>query len=80
MSDVTHDELGQMHRRQAVDANNSVWEILGDASRREVDDLEEMTRRADASAYHRDRAAGAGPAIVEGDLAAVPWFGLPTGA
>ncbi len=62
MSDVTHDELGERHRRQAVDANNSVWEILGDDSRREANDLEEMTRRAYASAYHWDRATGAGPA------------------
>lgn len=54
--------VSQWHRTQAVEANNSVWEILGDESRRDTDDLEEMTRRAYASAYHWDRAAASSPA------------------
>lgn len=48
------------HRRLAVEANNSAWDILG----RPVDEIddaeaEEMTRRAYAAAYHWARAEGA---------------------
>jgi hypothetical protein len=48
------------HRTLAIDANNSVWEILGDAADPlSGDEGEEMTRRAYAAAYHWQRTAGA---------------------
>jgi tetratricopeptide (TPR) repeat protein len=47
------------HRSQAIEANNSIWELL-DAPRG-ADDDEELVRRAYAAAYHWDRAAGGGP-------------------
>lgn len=47
------------HRSQAVDANNSIWELLD--AERSADDDEELLRRAYAAAYHWDRAAGRGP-------------------
>lgn len=51
------------HRKLAVDANNSTWEILGKPqSEISDDDAEEMTRRAYAAAYHWQRAEGASPA------------------
>ena len=51
------------HRTSAIDANNSVWEILGDALENlSGPDAEEATRRAYAAAYHWQRADGAGPA------------------
>ena len=45
------------HRKLAIEANNSTWEFLD----RQLDDLaeieiEEMTRRAYAAAYHWSRA------------------------
>jgi hypothetical protein len=47
----------------AIEANNVTWEILGRAEdERSPDDVEEMTRRAYAAAYHWDRAEGSGPA------------------
>ena len=51
------------HRKIAVEANNSTWELLG-RSPNEVseDDVEEMTRRAYAAAYHWQRAEGTTPA------------------
>ncbi|MFM8871712.1 MAG: hypothetical protein ACKOFD_09065, partial [Actinomycetota bacterium] len=53
----------EVHRRLAVEANNSTWEILGkplnDISENEA---EEMVRRAYAAAYHWQRAEGATPA------------------
>lgn len=58
---VDEDPVSSWHRQSGVEANNSVWEILGDDGRRSIEDLEEMTRRAYASAYHWDRAAGRGP-------------------
>ncbi len=51
---------GDFHRRQAVDANNSVWE-LAELPERSPDQDEELLRRAYAAAYHWDRATGAGP-------------------
>ena len=49
------------HRAQAVEANNSIWELLDRPDRTPADD-EELVRRAYAAAYHWDRAAGTGPA------------------
>jgi uncharacterized protein YndB with AHSA1/START domain len=49
------------HRFQAVEANNSVWELLEETDRTATDD-EEMLQRAYASRYHWARAAGTGPA------------------
>lgn len=57
------DPAAQWHRQQGVEANNSVWEILGRSDEeRTADDDEELIRRAYAAAYHWDRAAGTGPA------------------
>jgi hypothetical protein len=58
MSDV---EIGpHEHRRLAISANNSTWEMV-EAERTPAND-EEMLRRAYAAAYHWQRAEGAGPA------------------
>lgn len=49
-----------VHRRLAVEANNSVWEILGKPMGEiSEDEAEEMTRRAYTAAYHWQRAEGA---------------------
>jgi uncharacterized protein YndB with AHSA1/START domain len=48
------------HRAQGIEANNSLWELF-DMTDRTDDDVEEMLRRAYASAYHWQRARGAGP-------------------
>ena len=48
------------HRRQAIEANNSVWDLLD--AERDADGDEELLRRAYAAAYHWDRAAGRSPA------------------
>lgn len=51
------------HRRIAIEANNSTWELLGNSpNEMSEDDVEEMTRRAYAAAYHWQRAEGATPA------------------
>jgi len=54
------DAEAQAHRRQAVTANNSTWELLGrdDLAPADVDDL---LGRAYASTYHWRRAAGRAP-------------------
>lgn len=51
------------HRKLAIDAHNSTWELLG-KSLNEIssDDADELIRRAYASAYHWQRAEGATPA------------------
>ena len=50
------------HRKLAVEANNSTWEILGKTPNEiSEDEAEEMTRRAYAAAYHWQRAEGASP-------------------
>jgi uncharacterized protein YndB with AHSA1/START domain len=49
---------GDWHRRQAVEASNSVWDLVG-KSPRSADDDEELLRRAYAAAYHWQRATGA---------------------
>jgi uncharacterized protein YndB with AHSA1/START domain len=51
----------EWHRMQAIEANNSVWELIGLSSRSAGQD-EDMLRRAYAAAYHWDRAAGRTPA------------------
>ena len=50
----------EMHRAQAIECNNSTWELVG-AERTAAND-EEMLRRAYAAAYHWQRARGYGPA------------------
>lgn len=52
---------GDWHRRQGVEANNSVWDLLGKSERTAADD-EEMLRRAYTAGYHWQRATGTGPA------------------
>ena len=52
-----------MHRKLAIDANNSTWEILGKPLNEISEaEAEEMVRRAYAAAYHWQRAEGATPA------------------
>ncbi len=51
---------GDWHRRQGVEANNTVWELLAAAPSEERD--EELLRTAYTAAYHWQRAAGATPA------------------
>lgn len=55
------DVAGEWHRAQAIEANNSIWDLIGKADRT-ADDDEEMLRRAYASTYHWSRAARRGPA------------------
>lgn len=62
-ADSETDVDGEWHRMQAVEANNSVWELLEKPSRSGADD-EEMLQRAYASRYHWARAVGRGPANV----------------
>ena len=60
MSDLG--DLADVHRTMAIEANNSIWELLGrPAEERTRPDNEELLRRAYAAAYHWSRAAGAGP-------------------
>jgi hypothetical protein len=48
------------HRKLAIEANNSTWEFLDrEPSSLSVQDIEEMTRRAYAAAYHWTRAENA---------------------
>lgn len=54
------DVEGQWHRTQAVDANNSIWELL-DGRELTTDDADELLQRAYAAAYHWQRAARSGP-------------------
>ena len=66
-------DVATMHRRQAIDANNSVWELLDD----ETPDATELLSRAYAASYHWARAAGAGAGECEpgrrGCCLAVMW-------
>ena len=48
------------HRAQAVEANNSLWDLF-DKPDRTDDENEDMIRRAYAAAYHWQRARGATP-------------------
>jgi uncharacterized protein YndB with AHSA1/START domain len=56
---IVEDAAGEWHRAQAIECNNSTWEMI-DAERTPAND-EEMLRRAYASAYHWQRAARTGP-------------------
>ena len=53
---VDNDEA-ELHRSEAVAANNSVWDLLGDDS----PDATELLSRAYAASYHWARAARRGP-------------------
>jgi uncharacterized protein YndB with AHSA1/START domain len=53
------DPPGEWHRAQAIECNNSTWEMI-EAERTAAND-EEMLRRAYASAYHWQRAVRRGP-------------------
>jgi uncharacterized protein YndB with AHSA1/START domain len=55
------DAEAEWHRMQAIEANNSAWELL-ERSDRTADDDEDLLRRAYAAAHHWARAAGRGPA------------------
>lgn len=57
----TGDPDGAWHRLQAVEANNSAWELI-DRPDRDAEADEDLLRRAYAAAYHWDRAAGRSPA------------------
>jgi uncharacterized protein YndB with AHSA1/START domain len=59
-TDPPDEAEGALHRRLAVDANNSTWELLG-APERTPADVADLLERAYAAAYHWRRAAGAGP-------------------
>lgn len=48
------------HRRLAIDANNSVWELL-DGRVHSPEEVDELLSRAYAAAYHWQRAADRGP-------------------
>jgi tetratricopeptide (TPR) repeat protein len=61
MSDVPAGSPADEHRRLAVEANNSTWELI-DLDRRTPDEEEDMLRRAYAAAYHWARATGRTPA------------------
>lgn len=51
----------ELHRRLAIDANNSVWELLGGEDRPVGAAADELLERAYAAAYHWRRAARRGP-------------------
>jgi hypothetical protein len=57
---ITAETAPDWHRAQAIEANNSIWELLESADRTPSDD-EELLRRAYASAYHWQRARGRAP-------------------
>ncbi len=59
----------EWHRLQAMEANNSTWELI-DLADRGADGDEDMLRRAYAAAYHWDRAAGRTP----GNSARADWL------
>jgi len=50
------DAEAEWHRMQAIEANNSAWELL-DRTERTADDDEDLLRRAYAAAHHWSRAA-----------------------
>lgn len=54
------DVHGQWHRTQAIEANNSIWELL-DGRELSAEDGDELLARAYAAAYHWQRAARRGP-------------------
>lgn len=54
------DAEGELHRRQAIEANNSVWDLY-DGRHYGPDDVDELLGRAYAAAHHWRRASGNGP-------------------
>lgn len=65
VADVAGDDAdGADHRRYAIAANNSTWELLGRDGDVEltVDEIDDMLGRAYAASYHWRRAAGREPA------------------
>lgn len=54
------DEDGEDHRRHAVDANNSTWDLLG-RDDLDADEADDLLGRAYAASYHWRRAARRGP-------------------
>jgi hypothetical protein len=58
-TDVVADPVGEWHRAQGVECNNSIWDLVGEPASPERD--EELLRRAYASAYHWQRAARTAP-------------------
>jgi len=58
---VSEAPTGDWHRRQGIEANNSVWDLLA-KNDRTPDEDEDLLRRAYTSAYHWQRATGTGPA------------------
>ena len=60
--DSSQDDAGEAaaHRRQAIAANNSVWDLL-DGRDYGPDDVDELLGRAYAASHHWRRASGAGP-------------------
>jgi uncharacterized protein YndB with AHSA1/START domain len=60
LEDEITDAQGEWHRAEAVQANNSVWDLLTSADRT-ADEDEDLLRRAYAAAYHWARAARRGP-------------------
>jgi uncharacterized protein YndB with AHSA1/START domain len=61
-SDVPDEAEGELHRRLAVAANNSAWELLRRWAALSPDEADDLLGRAYAAAYHWRRATGAGPA------------------
>ena len=59
VADAEHD--GDDHRRHAVDANNSAWELLDRGDDLTDEQADDLLARAYAAAHHWRRAAGAGP-------------------
>ncbi|MFZ4718983.1 MAG: SRPBCC domain-containing protein [Ilumatobacteraceae bacterium] len=57
--DAIDDPSAEWHRAQGIECNNSIWDLVGEPASPERD--EELLRRAFASAYHWQRAAGTGP-------------------
>ena len=55
------DPSAEWHRAQAIECNNSCWNLIEQPSRTAAND-EELLRRAYSAAYHWQRARGAGPA------------------
>jgi uncharacterized protein YndB with AHSA1/START domain len=58
-AETSGDVAADWHRAQGIECNNGCWEML--AAERSDDNDEELLRRAYASAYHWQRAAGRGP-------------------
>ncbi len=55
------DAEGDLHRHQAIEANNSVWDLY-DGRTYGPDDVDELLGRAYAAAHHWRRASGRSPA------------------